>query len=489
MKKIPLAGLAVALAVAAASAPAEDLLQVYDLAVLNDPQIREAAANRDANKESRPQAIGALLPQIAGAADISRNQSNGTSSSTQLIGGVPVQFDSGGRTIRDNQGWGFTLRQSVFSYANWTALRTANHVVAQSEADYLAAEQSLAQRVAQQYFAVLAAADDVDSLESAREATQLQLEQTERRFEVGLIAITDVQETRAARDQAAAAVIAAKRVLASTLEQLRATIGVKPEVLRKPEDTMPLTAPEPADEEAWVNASMEQNATLISSRLAADIARDNVHTAFSGHLPQIDLVAGRSFDDGDGSSDFLNGTTGSSASRSYGTNVALSLNLPLFSGGSTHSRVKESQYRWIAAKERLERTSRQTEQLARDAYLGVMSEISRVQALRQAVQSNETAVKAAEAGYEVGTRTTVDVLTARRNLIAAQTAYSQARYAYINNQVQLRLAAGDLDRTGIETMNRYLLVDAPVGSTARSPTPMPTPQNPATPAAAPPPQN
>lgn len=489
MKKIPLVGLSVALALAAVAVPAEDLLQVYDLAVLNDPLIREAAANRDANQESRPQAIGVLLPQISAAADTSRNWSNGTQTSTQLVGGVPIPFDSGGSNVRDNQGWGFTLRQSLFSYANWTALRTANHIVAQSEADYLAAEQSLAQRVSQQYFAVLAALDDVEALESAREAIQRQLDQTERRFEVGLIAITDVQESRAARDQAAAAVIASKRVLASSLEQLRATIGIKPEVLKKPESNMQLRTPQPEDEEAWVKASMEQNATLISSRLAADIARDSVHTAFSGHLPTVDLVAGRTFDDGDGRSEFLNGTTGTSASRAYGNSVLLSLNLPLFSGGTTNSRVKESQYRWIAAKERLERTSRETEQQARDSYLGVMSEISRVQALRQAVESNETALKAAEAGYEVGTRTTVDVLNARRTLIQAQTNYSQARYSYINNQVQLRLASGALDRSSIEEMNRYLLVDAPVATTARSPTPVALPATPAPPPVAPPPQN
>jgi outer membrane protein len=484
MKKISLVGLSVALALAAVAAPAEDLLQVYDLAVLNDPLIREAAANRDANQESRPQAIGALLPQIAAAADTSRNWSNGTSTSTQLIagGGTPVPFDNSGSSVRDNSGWGITLRQSIFSYANWTALRTANHVVAQSEADYLAAEQNLAQRVAQQYFAVLAALNDVEALESAREAIQRQLDQTERRFEVGLIAITDVQESRAARDQAAAAVIASKRILASSLEQLRATIGIKPEVLKKPEDAMLLQAPQPEDEEAWVKASMEQNATLISSRLAADIARDGVHTAFSGHLPTVDVVAGRTFDDGDGRTDYVNGSTGLNASRAYGNSVLLSLNLPLFAGGTTNSRVKESQYRWIAAKERLERTSRETEQLARDAYLSVMSEISRVQALRQAVESNETALKAAEAGYEVGTRTTVDVLNARRNLIQAQTNYSQARYAFINNQVQLRLASGALDRSTIEEMNRYLLVDAPVATTARSPTPVALPTTP-------PPQN
>lgn len=489
MKRTSVAALPLLVTLAAIAAPvqAEDLLQVYDLAVLNDPLFREADATRAANQQARPQAIGALLPQISASADTRRSWSDGTSSSDQVVGGNVVTLDSGGSSVNDADGWGFTLRQSVFNYANWTALRTANHIVAQAEIDYIVAEQSLAQRVAQQYFAVLAALDDVEAYEAAREAIARQLEQTERRFEVGLIAITDVQEARAGRDQAAAAVINAKRVLASTLEQLRATIGLKPEVLKKPGEEMPLVPPDPMSEDEWVKASMEQNVSLISSRLAADIARDQVHTSFSGHLPTIDLVAGRTFSDAAGTSEFTNGDSGSNENRNYGKSVGLQVQLPLFTGGSTHSRVKQSQYRWIAAKERLERTSRTTEQQARDAYLGVVSEISRVQALRQAVESSQTALRAAEAGYEVGTRTTVDVLAARRNLIQAQTAYSQSRYAYINNQVQLRLAAGDLDRTTLEAMNRWLTIDAPAAVTAITPTPVAP--APATPAPPPPPAN
>ncbi|MDR2215095.1 MAG: TolC family outer membrane protein [Nevskiaceae bacterium] len=479
MKKNLLVGFAVALGLTASAVQAEDLLQVFDLAAQNDPLIREAEATRDANKQARPQALGALLPQLSASGNLGRAESKSISSQTQVVNDQLVSFDNGGRNTTDNTGWNLNLRQSVFSYANWTALRTANHSVAQAEADFMAAQQSLAQRVAQQYFAVLAAADDVDALESSREAIQRQLDQSERRFEVGLIAITDVQEARAARDQAAAQVIASKRILASSLEQLRATIGVKPDVLKKPQDNMPLASPQPADEDAWVNMSMEQNATLISSRLAADIARDGVSTSFSGHLPTLDLTASRSYSDADSTRELTTGVNSGTrlpnSSTSNNTNIGLQLNLPLFSGGTTQSRVKESQYRWIAAKERLERTSRQTEQQARDAYLGVMSEITRVQALQQAVQSNQTALQAAEAGYEVGTRTTVDVLNARRNLIQAQTAYSQARYSYINNQVQLRLAAGNLDRSMIEEINRALLVDAPVGNTARAPTPVATP--------------
>ncbi len=252
-----------------ASLPASgaDLLSVYDQALVNDPQIREAEALRMAQHEARPQALAALLPQISGSANRGRSWSNGDSFSSTFIGSVETPSDpppSHGHT--DSKGLEPESASEPVSWNNWVALRTASSQVAQSEADYLAQLQSLAQRVAQQYFAVLNAQDTVKSQEAAREAISRQLEQSERRFEVGLIAITDVQEARAERDNAAAQVIAAKRTLASAEEQLRATIGEKPAVLNEPSEDMPLLAPDPASAEDWVRISMEQNAALISSR-------------------------------------------------------------------------------------------------------------------------------------------------------------------------------------------------------------------------------
>jgi outer membrane protein len=195
-------GLMVATLLAATAARSENLLEVYDLAVINDPQIREADATRLANREAHPQAVASLLPSLSGTADLGRNWSDGTATSSFFLNGIIVPSIADTSNVNDSTTWGFSLRQSVFSWQNWVALRSANHQVAQAEADYIVAQQSLAQRVTTQYFAVLAAVENVDALEAAREAIALQLEQAERRFEVGLIAITDVQESRAARDQA-----------------------------------------------------------------------------------------------------------------------------------------------------------------------------------------------------------------------------------------------------------------------------------------------
>ncbi|MBU6212218.1 MAG: TolC family outer membrane protein [Gammaproteobacteria bacterium] len=453
-------GLSLGLMMAVSTAAAEDLKAVYDRALANDPQIREAEALRRATREAKPQAWAAVLPQISGSASRSKAESEVEGQFPQEIvqNGQTVVFNflSSSNSKPETDRWSLDLRQSLISWDNWVAIKRADRQVAQSEADYQAAEQQLILRVSEAYFNVLAAQDTVDAQASSLEAISRQLEQAEKRFEVGLIAITDVQEARAARDSAAAAVIASKRQLASTEELLREITAEKYRELAKPGDSMPLKSPEPQDETQWVERSMEQNLALVSSRLAAEIARDNVRIAFGGHLPKLDLVASKSNTDQTSPINFSSGNVGTRTNNSDDTSYALQVTMPLFSGGATQSRVRQTEYQWQAARERLTRVSRQTERQARDAYLGVISEISRVNALGQALESSRTALKATEAGYEVGTRTAVDVLESRRALAVAETNYSRSRYDYILNVMRLRLASGTLDRSTLEEVNTWL---------------------------------
>jgi outer membrane protein len=445
-------------------AAATDLVGVYEDALGSDPQLRQADATRLAQREARPQAWAAVLPQISGSLSRSQDKQDGTqgqvnydpTTNTYFPIAEPFALNSTQRQ------WALNLRQNLFSWSNWMTLKQADIQVAQAEATYQAAQQNLILRVAQAYFAVLAAQDSLDANQAALEAITRQLEQAEKRFEVGLIAITDVQEARSAHDTAAAAVIAAKRTLATSGDQLSEITGKKYDVLSKPGDDMPLTSPQPADEESWVQASLDQNVTLLSNRLSADIARENVRIAFGGHLPTIDLLAAKSRTTTAADEQILP-FDGQPASNPFALNSAindrqysLQISVPLFSGGLTQSRVRQSQYQWIAAKEQVVQSSRATERQARDAYLGVISGIARVRALHQAVESSETALKATEAGYEVGTRTAVDVLNARRTLVQAQTDYAGSRYDYIVSIVQLRLAAGNLSRGDVVEVNKWL---------------------------------
>ncbi|HEX7417976.1 MAG TPA: TolC family outer membrane protein [Steroidobacteraceae bacterium] len=451
----------------ACGAYSENLLTVYDQAVTNDPQLREANANRLAAREARPQALAILLPQVSGTASYQKDVREGPSIQATIFNGQIVTFDASGKQDATVKLWNIGLRQNVFSWSNWATLKRADRQVAQAEADYKSAEQSLMQRVAQAYFNVLTTVDNLSAQQAALESISRQFDQADKRYEVGLIAITDVEQAKAARDSGAAAVIDAKRQLATAQDALREITGTKYDVLARPAADIPLKSPEPADEERWVATSMDQNLALLSSHLAADIARENVSVAFGGHLPSLDLLANRSRTKSDAAFD----PTGSSFSVPADSDIkdrqyTLQLTVPLFSGGFTQSQVRQSQYLWIAAKERLERTSRATERQARDAYLSVLSEISRVNALKQALESSSTALKATEAGYEVGTRTAVDVLDARRTLVQAQTNFSAARYNYILNIVALRLAAGNLERGTLQEINGWLDQTVPISPAA-----------------------
>jgi outer membrane protein len=441
---------------------AADLMAVYQRALQNDPQLREAEANRLAALESKPQALAALLPQLSGSAMVSRERDTGSSNLVESVSvpGGPAFLESfpfNGHTTTNDHKYGVDLKQNLFRWENWVALQRADAQVAQAEADYQAAQQDLMSRVAQRYFDVLAAQDDLDAQEGALASVNRQLEQAEKRYEVGLIAVTDVQEARASHDSSAAAVIAAKRSVASAQEFLREITGDLFDTLARPIEPFELTNPDPVSEDRWVDMALQQNLSLVSSRLAADIARDNVSSARGGHFPSLDLVASGYKVSSDGTSINSDGTPyGSSTLDQNQRTIGLQLTFPLYSGGIVSSQVRQAVYQHRAAKERVERVARQTEHDARDAYLGVLSEISRVKALRRAVESNATALNATEAGYEAGTRTAVDVLESRRLWIQAQTDYSRSRYDYMINVLKLQQAAGILSEQSLNRLNSLL---------------------------------
>ena len=437
-----------------------------------DPIMQQAEALHMASRESRTQAILDLLPLDTNVSK-TWNGRNSDNAATPILGNL-------------------SLGVNLFSWDKWIALRQANSVVAQGEANYAAAKQALISRVAQEYFAVLAAKDTLAAQASALQSVTRQLEQAERRFEVGLIAVTDVQIARAARDSGAAAVIAAKRLVANAEEQLRATTGEKYSQLAEPGTSMPLLTPDPASEDSWVSTALSQNATLIASRMSADIAHEQYLAAIGGHLPSINATATRSWnlEDTNSKGTFIRepgtGANGSNTLGFINTNDIIwqvGIVVPIFSAGATQSRVRQSHYLWNAGKAGYEATLRLTEQQARDAYQGVISQIAQVEALKQAVESNRVSLQATEAGYEVGTKTAIDVLSSRELLVQAQTNYSQAKYGYLNNIIALRLAAGNLDPLTIQQINGWLVEPPPPAPEATpAPTPTATP-----PTAAPPP--
>jgi len=449
---------------------AASLLEVYQQALQSDPRIHEAEARRLAALEAEPQARGVLFPQIDFSGNWTKTDSDGESTQFQFVenpadpGGdfilAPIPFS---RVTRDEtKYWQFELRQTLFRWDQIIGLRRADSLVAKAEADREAAQQDLVIRVGQTYFDVLGAEDRLTSLHKNRLAIARQLEQAKQRFDVGLIAITDVQESQAAYDQAVADEIGAKRVLATARNFLREITGEYVDQLSAPGDEFPMRAPTPASEKDWVDMALGQNLVLISSRLDEKLARDEISFRRNGHYPTIDLIARTS--DTDSVTDLripdfndpTNEVWAPANSDARRDSIGIQFNVPLFAGGGTSSRVREAVYLHRAAREQLQRVTRETERQTRDAYLGVMAEMSRVEALEQAMESSQTALEATQAGFDVGTRTIVDVLDSQFALFRAITLFYQARYDYLMNVLRLKQASGTLEIQDLEKIDQWL---------------------------------
>jgi outer membrane protein len=275
------------------------------------------------------------------------------------------------------------------------------------------------------------------------------MEQTQQRFDVGMATITDVTEAQAAFDLANAAVIAAENALANANEQLRETSGMYLDNLSGLQADSPLVSPEPANIDEWSQTALSQNPSLVVAKANVDTAGQTIELQKSGHYPSLDLVAQKNYDSqSDGNF--------SGSSKTHTEAIGLQFNLPIYAGGAVVSRTREATYRLDQAMQNEEHQRRAVTRQTRESFNGVIAGISRVNALKQAVVSNEKALESTEAGYEVGTRTTVDVLNARRNLFSARRDYARSRYDYILDSLRLKQAAGIVTVQDLEQINSWL---------------------------------
>ncbi len=415
---------------------AAGLYDNYLLAHDNDPQLKAADATRSAQNETRSQSIAQLLPNLSFSANTDKIKSETTNSA--FFPAVAERYRS--------HAYQLTLTQPIYRHDRWVALRQANSTVSQAEADYGVAEQALMIRLSESYFNLLAAKDNLDFAQAEKQATARQLEQAKQRFNVGLIAITDVHEAQAQFDLTVAQEITASNQLASAREALLEITGQYEQAPLSLQADIPLLNPDPADIDAWVKKATEQNLSLQSAIYASDVANEEINRQRAGHLPTLDLVASRS-----------TAVTGGLTGRDSDVDkISLQLNVPIFAGGGVNSLTRQAAYRAEAAKQNLIQARRSVTRQARDAYLGVIAEVSRVKALKQAVTSNAKAYEATQVGFEVGTRTIVDVLLSQRELFRAKRDYARSRYDYILNTLRLKQAAGSLARTDIEAINKWL---------------------------------
>lgn len=439
---IPRLAIAIWLVAAAAIAKADTLMDIYQLATASDPQLRQAEAAYRAVEETKRQTRAQLLPQVTLGADLSRERQE-----TLSITGAPFPLPA--NTIYSTaKSYDLTLSQALYHRDLSVQLREADAATAQAEASYQAARQDLAVRATDRYFKVLAAADNLNFAQSEKKANQHLLEQAQQRFDVGLIAVTDVHEAQAAFDLSVAQEITAENQLAIAKEELREVTGKFHDSLQPLKADIALPSPDPANVEKWVEAALQQNAQLLAAQAGMDKAREDVDLNRAGHYPKLDAVASYGY------SDVSAGMFG--GSETYDGKIGLQFSLPLYQGGGTASRVRTSVYRLTQAKETFEQQRRSTDRQTRSAYLTVIDAINSVNALKQAVISTQSALDATQAGYEVGTRTLVDVLQSQRNLYDAQRNYAKARYDYVVSSLQLKQAAGTINPADIEEINRWL---------------------------------
>ncbi len=426
-------------------ASAVDLIGVLDMAIKNDPAIKAQAWRRDATGENRKQALAALLPSISGSASMNRGNS------TVDIDGVQVSDNE-----LDSENYGVSLRQSVFDWTRYKQYGIAVDQMSQAEAIYEAAYQAFLLDVANRYFALLNARDGVKFSKAQEKALNRQLEQAQQRFEVGLTPVTDVHNAQASYDQARATVIRAVNAMQDAEEALRERAGVMFEEYSILTEELPLERPQPDNSEDWVDTSLQYNPNVKARQFITEITDATIDSQRAGHYPTVDLTAGYNKNINNNFQVFNPGGVVLVPLESTGISYGLQLSVPIFSGGRTLSLTRQARYNHNAALDDLEAEQRAAVRQTKNAYNAIAAGIEEVQALKQAQISANSSLEATQAGFEVGTRTIVDVLIAEQTYWRSAQNYSTARHTYILAHLALRQAAGILTREDLDTVNQLL---------------------------------
>lgn len=421
---------------------ADDLLSVYQQALLNDTTVLKAQAQFNIVKEDINQARSVLLPQINASASYSDGERE--SYSTQID---TTEFNS--------LGYGASLNMQLYHHDSWLRLDIAEKTAHQSDLSYQVAKQDLIVRVTQAYFALLGAKDDLVFAQAEKAAIARQLEQTKQRFSVGLTAITDVHEAQAQFDNAVTEEIRSENAIFNAEEELRVITNIYPRNISELNtNRFSTTSPSPNSADEWQKTAEAKNLDLIAAKVSIDVAKQNIDAARAGHYPTLDF--GASYNSSDDETDSNNALLTSNDPRLDNYSLGLTLNVPIYSGGAIESSVRQAQNRFVLASQDLIQAHRGVVRTTRNAYNTVVATISGIKAFEQSVLSAEKALEATEAGFEVGTRTIVDVLDSTRNLYNAKRNLSSTRYAYIQNVLLLKRAGGTITDEDITAINSGL---------------------------------
>jgi outer membrane protein len=426
---------------AATGARAEGMLEIYRLAVQNDPRLAAARFDHEASRKSTRAALAGLLPTVIADAEKTTERQNILSSQNAVIGAGFSKFPI--------DVWTLTITQPIFKLVAWERLGQAEAGEKQALAQRIAAEQALMVRVATTYLAVLAAQDNLRFATAERTSIGQQLQLAKERVARGLATVVNLHDAQARFAQTEAQEVDAKNTLDDAQQAMREIIGTLPRSYTPLREEIPVARPDPENVDQWIETAVKQNPGLEAKRYAGEVAQQEMRKQRAGYAPTLNLVG-----------TYVNrkqgGTLFGGGSHVETSDLSLKLNVPFYEGGLTTALTEEAALRWSKALQEIEAEQRAVDRQTRAAYLGVVGALSRVQALQQGVVSQQSALKVKQESYRAGLLTLLAVLDAERDLYFVRRDYAKARYDYVVNRLKLKQATGSLADTDLEAIDRLL---------------------------------
>jgi len=453
---------ALALSLSSLSVQADSLREIYELALANDAQLKQEEAIYLARREAEKLSLSRLLPQINATYDRTESDQDLDSESFDVGEGIGAVATSTNTDVTD-ESLQLSLRQPLFDLPAWFSFQSGKETTKEAEATFASNQQNLIVRTVQAYLLVLRAQDNLAASMAQERAFERQLEQTQQRFEVGLIAITDVYEAQAARDLAQVSRLVDENNVSVALEQLSVLTGQRHGNLNVLKEDFEIRPPDPLDRAAWVDFSLANNFLLQAAHYAEEASRQDAKASRLEHLFKINGVYAYTDAQVDGSLTRKPETVfDTSPDRDLESHVwGVELNMPLYSGGAISSNRRRTAQEFNAARENRINLTRNAISSTRSLHMTVVSDVSRIAARKQSIISSKSSLDATTAGYEVGTRNVVDVLNAQNILFAAERDYANSRYDYIINLLRLKEQAGLLSPEDVMRLDSNLVPPKP----------------------------
>ena len=425
--------------IANATVYAVDLIEVYNIAVKNDPKLLASEVKHKAIMQEYPIARSYLLPNLKFSAKSQRTRES-------IDGAVYGRSSSTTQFTTDE--YSINLKQPLYRRDLFSLLEKSEYQIAKSLAERESARQDLIIRVAEAYFDILDSLDNINYVKSEKAAIKSQLNESKKRLEVGLIAITDYAEAQASYDLSETQYIEAKNLSDISKESLYVLTGKQFKKFSSIDKNIKAKDPDPNNIKAWEDFAIKQNLDLVAYKRAQDIATTNIKYERSKHFPTLDIYGTvKETDKGGGSS---------GAFESNNDYIGIELNIPIFIGGNTYFNSKKASYLEEQARYDVLQKKREVIRDARKAFLNLKSSISKVNASKKALESNELSVEYNQAGFEVGTRSTTDVLLALKDLYKAKKNFSKSKYEYLLSKLRLKQSIGTLSIDDIKVVNSWL---------------------------------